>query len=246
MFKKDSPAKTESRDATPAVAGSGGALSPRRKGNNLEVLEVQIEHLKKENAELRNQLAQTGTAKSPTTVMQPQQQSRLAAMEKAMSSIMTSLHNFFHYEIEEPELKEAMEVAQGYLRASEMTMKNKHPENRILSDISGGSSTTLPSLQSNNKHREVVTAKAGGMGGGVSSSAVSTHFGGFGSAMTDDQQPPLYHKGVSRGGAAPLLLTTQRPSSPIAFRVRGRGGHVHTSQMLLRGQTEELDDEVQL
>ncbi len=57
MFKKDSPAKTKSYDSALPAAGSSGAVSPRRKRNNLEVLEAQIEHLKKENAELRKQLA---------------------------------------------------------------------------------------------------------------------------------------------------------------------------------------------
>ncbi len=239
MFKKDSPAKTESHDSTPAAGGSGD-VSPRQKRNNLEVLEMQVEHFKKENAELRNQLAQTGCTKSPPTIMQSQQP-YLAAMENAMSSIMTALHNFFHFEIEEPELKEAMEVAQSYLRASEMAMKSHHhTENRILSDISGGS-TTLPSLQSNSKHREV-TAMAGGMGGAFSSNTASTHLGGGGSTTTDDQ-PPSYHKGDSRGTA---LGRTARPSSPISFRIRKHGGHAHTSHMILRGQTEEIDDEVQL
>ncbi len=239
MFKKDSPAKTESHDSALPATGSSGGVSPRRKRNNLEVLEVQIEHLKKENAELKNELAQAGTMKSPPTIVQSQQP-HLAVMEKAMSSIMTALRNFFHFEIEEPELKEAMEATQSYLRASEMTMKNHYSENRILSDISGGS-TTLPSLQSNNKHREVTAVAAGGMGG-VFSSKVSTHFGGGSTTLED--QPPLYHKGISRGAAT--LLRTTHPSSPIVFRVRGRGGHVQTSQMLLRGQTEEFDDEVHL
>ncbi len=240
MFKKDSPAKTESCDSALPAAGSSGGVSPRRKRNNLEVLEVQIEHLKKENAELRDRLAQAGTMKSSSTIVQSQQP-HLAVMEKAMSLIMTALRNFFRFEIEEPELKEATEAAQSYLRASEMTMKSHHPENRILSDISGGS-TTLPSLQSNNKHREVTAMATGGMGGVFRSNTVSTHFGG-GSTTLDDQQPS-YHKGISRGAAA--LLRTTQPSSPIAFRVRGCGGHVQTSQMLLRGQTEEFDAEVHL
>ncbi len=243
MFKKDSPAKTKSYDSALPAAGSSGAVSPRRKRNNLEVLEAQIEHLKKENAELRNQLAQAGTTKSPSTILQSQQP-HLEVMEKAMSSIMTALRDFFHFEIEEPELKEAMEGVQSYLRASQMTMKSHpRPENRTVSDICGGNSTTLPSLPSNNKHREVTAMTAGGTGGGFSSTTASTQFGS--GSTTSDYQQSSYHKGNSRGGGAALLRTTQ-PSSPIAFRVRGRGGHVQTSQMLLRGQAEEIDEEVHL
>ncbi len=157
MFKKETPAKIENHDAAaPASGGGGGAVCLRQKQNNLEILEMQVEHFKKENTELRNRLAQTGSTKSssPTTIPQSQY---LAVMENAMSSIMTALHNFFHFEIEEPELKEAMEETQSYLRASEMAMKSHqhNTENSSLSNSSsggGGGSTTLPSLQSNSKH----------------------------------------------------------------------------------------------
>ncbi len=81
-------------------------------------------------------------------------------------------------------------------------------------------------------------------GGAFNSSVASTHLGGGGSMTTSDQ-PPSYHKGVSSRGTA-ASWRTAHPTSPISFRIRKHGGHAHTSHMILRGQSEGLDAEVQL
>jgi hypothetical protein len=196
------PAAAMSALAASATEGVAAAVSQAR--------DAELDHLRQENRALRAAAEMATPSGSQKAV---QLLSRNAALEAASNSLLSLLQDFFRFEIEEGQLKEATDSVAAQLRSTEAALGAG--ARQVHEGSSAPGSLVLPALN-------------------AGESALHSPSESLGSSF--DVQGPASFGGSSYEPSAPV------PPRSLSFRVRHRG-HVREHHHSPDEQSDEANKE---